>query len=147
MNSKSVTWLIVIIIVLVVAGGAVWYFTSDSTTISNTNNTNTTTQNQANGNLSVPGEIPVRSTEPILVFIIDPPTGPVSGEQQVTLTGSGFIEGVKVYFNDTEAQSVTFVNSEQLKVATPKGDAGVAAITVTNPDGLSSNIDNGYTYE
>ena len=53
----------------------------------------------------------------------------------ILITGTGFITGALVYFNQTPANSVAFVNATTLQVTVPALTAGTYIVYVINPDG------------
>ena len=77
---------------------------------------------------------------------MSPTSGPKQGGQLVTLDGTNFVSGAKVYFGGIQSASMTFVSAAQLKASTPKGAVGAQTITITNPSGLSVAKPNAYTY-
>ncbi|PIS41166.1 MAG: hypothetical protein COT25_04525 [Candidatus Kerfeldbacteria bacterium CG08_land_8_20_14_0_20_42_7] len=138
MNKKVFYMLLTGIIVLLIAGGA-WYFLRD-TSISNTNSlTVNSTNAPANLNINV---IP-QSEEYIFIFGVDPLTG-LSGTQ-ATIQGSGFIDGLQVFFGENEASNVTVTDGKSLSVTIPEGE-GTVNIKIINPDGRSGILYDGFVY-
>ncbi|MFA5030136.1 MAG: IPT/TIG domain-containing protein [Patescibacteria group bacterium] len=138
MNKKTI--ILVLSIVVVVIGGVIWYIVQSDSLTNNNATVNSTT---ATSNVNVSG-IP-QSEEYIFVFGVDPSSGAAAGGEKVTLQGSGFIEGLKVFFGDNEASAVTFTNGETLTVTTPKGE-GKVNVKIVNPDGRSGILYDGYIY-
>jgi hypothetical protein len=69
---------------------------------------------------------------------IRPEMIPVSGGWPMTVTGTSFQTGCKVYFGDNEALDVTFVNIQRLVVVAPPADQpGLCSVRVVNPDSQS----------
>ncbi|HYO67233.1 MAG TPA: IPT/TIG domain-containing protein, partial [Archangium sp.] len=83
---------------------------------------------------------------PPLVSDVQPPAGPVDGGTLVTLKGTGFQSGARVYFSGAEATGVTFVNATTLTVRTPMQVQGPARVTVVNPNGLQGSLLGGFVY-
>ncbi|MCB9740315.1 MAG: VCBS repeat-containing protein, partial [Deltaproteobacteria bacterium] len=83
---------------------------------------------------------------PPKVVAITPASGSTLGDEEVTITGSGFQQGAIVRFADQPAASVTFVDSQKLVVKTPKGTPGPAAVTVENLDGGKHVVGGGFLY-
>ncbi|HBT20192.1 MAG TPA: hypothetical protein DEA47_02305 [Peptococcaceae bacterium] len=80
-----------------------------------------------------------------------PPSGPTTGGTKVTIKGSDFRTGVKIYFDGILAQSVTLVDSETITAVSPAHGAGKVAVTVVNYDGGSDTYGDsadelGFTY-
>jgi uncharacterized protein YegL len=71
---------------------------------------------------------------------ITPKSGPLTGGTNVYIDGSDFVQGLKVYFGDAEAQVATFYNSTRLWVKSPSASvAGPVDVKIVNPDGQESN--------
>jgi phospholipase C len=66
-------------------------------------------------------------------------TGPTSGGDSMTISGSNFVSGAKVTFGGVSA-SATVVNASLINVVTPASTAGSADVTVTNPGGGSATV-------
>src|SRR5262249_9204159 len=80
------------------------------------------------------------------VASIAPATVPHSGSIAVTITGTGFLNGASVKFGTTSATAVTVVGSTSITATAPAHTAGAVNVVVTNPDGQSATLSNGYTY-
>ncbi len=77
---------------------------------------------------------------------ITPNSGDLSGGNTVTIVGSNFAEGVQVLFG-TLAGTVTLVSITELSVVVPAGLAtGAVNVTIVNPSGRSTVLENEYTY-
>lgn len=79
------------------------------------------------------------------VTSIAPASGPVSGETQFTLTGTNFQPGVTVTFGANTAALIG-VSPTAIIGTTPAGVAGILSVLVTNPDGQTVPLVNGFTY-
>lgn len=77
---------------------------------------------------------------------IDPKEGSEKGGQKVTIAGTGFLAGAKVVIGDTEAQSVTIEGEKKITATTPPHKPGPVDVVITNSDGKSGKLANGYTY-
>lgn len=84
---------------------------------------------------------------PPTVTSIASPTGLSSAPAEVTLTGTGFLDGATVMIGDTACTPVTFVNATSLK-CTPGvvSGGGVFDVVVENPDTQTGTLPSGYTY-
>ena len=71
------------------------------------------------------------------------PTAAASGTQ-VTLRGSGFQSGCGVQFGTVTA-AVTFVDAQTLEATVPSLSPGPVQVTVTNPDGTTYALNDGFT--
>jgi hypothetical protein len=65
-------------------------------------------------------------------------SGPVSGGNAVTITGSGFSTVLRVAFGTTTARSFTYRSVTQLVATTPPHAVGPVRISVTTPGGTTS---------
>jgi len=138
MNKKKL--ILILAGVVIILAGVVWYIIQSGFSTNN-NATVNSTNVPSNANLS---GIP-QSEEYIFVFGVDPSSGAVAGGEKVTLQGSGFIEGLKVFFGDNEASAVTLTDGKTLTVTTPQGE-GEVNVKIVNPDGRSGILYDGYIY-
>ncbi len=83
-----------------------------------------------------------------MVTSVAPNTGPASGGTGVTITGANFLPGATVSFGGTAATGVTVVSSTSITANAPvhTAEGGVVNIIVTDTDGQSGTLVNGYTY-
>lgn len=79
------------------------------------------------------------------VSSLTPASGTSSGGTSVTISGANFVSGAKVTFGGT-AGTVTATTATAITVTTPAHAAGVVSVVVTNPDGQSATLTNGFTY-
>ncbi|SDZ27003.1 IPT/TIG domain-containing protein [Herbiconiux ginsengi] len=78
---------------------------------------------------------------------VSPASGSTVGGETATITGSGFVEGTTVSFGSNAATGVVIDPSgDSLTAIVPAGTAGVASITVTNPDGATATLASAYDY-
>ena len=80
------------------------------------------------------------------VSAITPNSGSANGGTSVNITGTGFLAGATVKLGGTAATSVTVVNSTSITATTAAHAAGAVSVVVTNTDGQSGTLTNGYTY-
>jgi len=77
---------------------------------------------------------------------VTPNSGQLAGGETITIQGSNFFTGLKVYFGTTEA-AVSSITSNQLKVVSPESSTvGLVDLTIVNSDGTQGSLSNGYTY-
>jgi uncharacterized protein (DUF2345 family) len=81
---------------------------------------------------------------PLSVGSITPATG--AAGTQITLRGSGFIEGTTARLNGTAAP-VTFVDVDTLQLAVPSLPSGAVQIQLANPDGSTYSLDDAFTVQ
>jgi hypothetical protein len=80
------------------------------------------------------------------VTSITPSTGPIAGGTNVTITGTNFLAGATASLGGTAPTGVTVVNSTTVTATTSANGAGAVNVVITNSDGQSSTLPNGYTY-
>ena len=77
---------------------------------------------------------------------LSPTSGPKAGGTLVTLNGTNFVSGAKVYFGGVLSPSITFVSATQLRATTPAGSSGNQAVTMVNPSGLNVVKQNAFQF-
>ncbi len=85
------------------------------------------------------------ASAPILTTV-SPTSGPSAGGTAVTLTGQNFVSGATVSFGGAAATSVVVVSATQITAQTPPHAQGSVNVVVTNPDGQSATLANGFTF-
>jgi hypothetical protein len=80
------------------------------------------------------------------VTSISPNTGTTNGGTGVTITGTGFQSGATVSLGGSAATSVNVVSSTSITATTAAHAAGASNVLVTNSDGQSGTLPNGYSY-
>jgi hypothetical protein len=70
----------------------------------------------------------------------------VNGGTEVTVTGTGFLDGATVQFDGEEATDVVFVSSTELTCVTPVHAGGLVDVQVTNPNSVHATLVDGYGY-
>ncbi len=79
------------------------------------------------------------------ILSISPDKGVVEGGTEVTINGSDFASGAKVYIGE-ECDNVIFVSASKLTCKTKPHKKGVVDVTVKNPDGQQDTLSGGFTY-
>ena len=78
---------------------------------------------------------------------IDPAEGPVAGGTRLTIAGTGFATGAKVFIGSKPATNVEIVGDTTIKADAPPGDAaGAVDVEVVNDAGQKAIKAKGYTY-
>jgi hypothetical protein len=77
---------------------------------------------------------------------ITPTSGFDYGGTMVRIEGSHFQDGVTVTFGDTEATDVRRLTSTVLTAVIPAHRVGVVDVTVTNPDGGTDTLEDGFEF-
>jgi len=80
------------------------------------------------------------------VTAISPTSGSTTGGTAVTITGTGFLSGASVSLGGTAATNVVVVNSTSITATTAAHAAGTVNVVVTNTDGQSGTLTNGFSY-
>lgn len=83
---------------------------------------------------------------PPILTSLSPAFGSLSGNNAVTLTGTGFRSGVTVTIGGAACSSLVVVSSTQITCRTPTHAAGVVPVVVTNVDAQASTVVTGYEY-
>ena len=83
---------------------------------------------------------------PPSVGTVAPNSGPIEGGTLVTITGSGFLEGATVSFGGTDATGVVVASSQVLRAVAPAHAVGAVNVLVTNSDGQTAALSDGFTY-
>lgn len=69
-----------------------------------------------------------------------------TGGQKVTIKGTLFMEGIKVYIDGEEVKDVTYIDENTIEIITPEGELGDKDVKIENTDGGSYVLKNGLTY-
>lgn len=69
-------------------------------------------------------------TSPLGLLQVDPETGAIAGNTQVTLYGSGFVAGMDVLFGRNRATAVEVKSPQLAVVRTPRGEVGMVDVAV-----------------
>lgn len=80
------------------------------------------------------------------VTSITPNTGSTAGGTSVSVTGTNFLSGATVRLGGVAATNVTVASSTTITAVTPPHSAGTVDVVVTNSDGQSGSLVNGFTY-
>ncbi|MBD3108493.1 IPT/TIG domain-containing protein [Bacillus sp. AGMB 02131] len=80
------------------------------------------------------------------IISVSPAEGEMPGGNKITVAGTKFLTGAKVYINDVEAPT-TFVLASKLYAIVPSSEiSGTVSVKVINPDGSEASLESGYTY-
>ena len=90
--------------------------------------------------------VPVQVGNKPLVSSIEPSTSTIDGGISVTITGSGFQNGVSASIGGNAMLNVNFVSKTTLTAMIPVGTLGVADLIVSNPDGRSTKLPQSFVY-
>lgn len=83
---------------------------------------------------------------PFAVTAVHPSEGPVYGDELVAVTGRGFVDGVRLFFGESEAHGVVIVGQGYLEARTPAGPPGFTTVRAQWPDGTAAVLERGYLY-
>jgi len=92
------------------------------------------------------GTFTVTPAAPPTVLSVTPDAGLTNGGTMVTILGTGFESGATVNFGPLPAGSVKAVNATNLTAVTPPSGLGTVDVVVTNADGQSAILTNGFTF-
>ena len=100
-------------------------------------------------NTAIPLDVPRIANIQVLnssFTVIDDTAVDTASGGNIFINGSGYTSVPQVYINQTAASSVTFVNSQQLRVAVPAFPAGTYPVYVINPDGATATFVPGLSF-
>ncbi|WP_088070592.1 IPT/TIG domain-containing protein [Gottfriedia luciferensis] len=81
------------------------------------------------------------------VTSITPNSGLKIGGESITINGTNLVSGLKVTFNGVDAKVLNYYSATQIRVQAPASSVlGPVDVVVTNPDGQSVTVTQGYTY-
>jgi PKD repeat protein len=91
--------------------------------------------------------LPESSGSPAInVSTVTPSSGPTAGGSSIVISGGGFEAGASVTIGGVLATSVHVESATSITASTPSHAAGAFDIVVTNTDGRSGCLVNGYTF-
>jgi PKD repeat protein/uncharacterized protein YjbI with pentapeptide repeats len=79
------------------------------------------------------------------LITVAPPTGPIAGDTQVTITGTNFTGATAVTFGGTTAASFSVENITSVIATVPAHAAGAVTVNIITPNGTAVGT-NKYTY-
>jgi hypothetical protein len=85
------------------------------------------------------------SPAPVIDAVV-PSSGPTSGGTTISVYGSNFSNGATVKIGGVNCTNVVVVNSTKITCTTPANSSGAKDVVVTNLNGPSGTLTNGYTY-
>ena len=83
---------------------------------------------------------------PPVIKKIEPDKGSPDGGTELTITGTGFVPGFKLFIGEQAATDLEFVSETIIKGDTPAGKEGAVDVVVVNSDGQKATAAKGYTY-
>lgn len=78
---------------------------------------------------------------------ISPTSISPKGGDAVTVEGSGFEPGLKVYFDESIVNDVTFIDSSTVKIFAPPHSAGFVNLRIENPNSKSASLNQILNYK
>jgi hypothetical protein len=84
--------------------------------------------------------------QPPTLTSVSPNSGSTVGGTSVNIAGTNFSSGATVKFDSSAATNVSVVSSTSITATVPAHAAGPVNIVVTNPNGQSATLTNGFTY-
>ncbi len=80
------------------------------------------------------------------ISAISPSTGPITGGQAVTISGSGFVSGATVTIGGSSATAVLVLSSSTVTAVTPSHAAGTVSVVVANPSNGRAVLPSSYVF-
>lgn len=81
-----------------------------------------------------------------LIATISPSYGALGGGTTITLNGSGFLANATIFVGGLDCPSVSIISPTKATCVTPAGTYGAKNVILTNTDGQSSTLTNGFFY-
>ena len=83
----------------------------------------------------------------VAITSVAPSEGQTAGGRSVTISGTGFSEGVQVFFDNTPSTEVTRISETKIQAtAPPHKDEGLVSVQVSNPSGQKSSLTNAFKF-
>ncbi|WP_197081652.1 IPT/TIG domain-containing protein [Paenibacillus sp. E194] len=82
-----------------------------------------------------------------VITSVSPNSGNKKGGNIIDIMGTDFQKGATVTIDTTTVSLYAYIDSTRVRVKVPAANPGSVDVTLTNPDGKSSKMANGYTYE
>jgi hypothetical protein len=84
---------------------------------------------------------------PLSVTSVQPNHGPSGGGIDVEIVGTGFVDGMQVFFGDTPAKSVVRKSDNLVIVVSPARATGLVPIEIDAPDGQKSKSEEEFGFD
>jgi len=81
------------------------------------------------------------------VSSVEPPAGPLSGGNTLSVNGAGFQTGAIIKIGEDDCLNPTYQSPSLLTCKAPTKLAGTYAVTVRNPDAQTATLQNAYRYQ
>lgn len=92
-------------------------------------------------------EAPPSGPQPLVLLGVSPDHGPANTLTTVTVTGSGFADGVQVLFGTAKSPVVYVLSEALLNVSAPPHPPGLVDVRVVSPDGREAVLSGAFRYE
>lgn len=83
--------------------------------------------------------------DPLTITTVSPALSAVGGGTTISITGTGFVDGMKASFGNHPAASVSVPSSTLMLLVSPAGPSGTVSLIVTDPSGRAA-LFNGFLY-
>ena len=83
---------------------------------------------------------------PLAVWGVEPSKGKTIGGEQVVVSGTGFEDGMAIFFGHQQATDVYVLSGKKATAITPAGFPGPVDVEVTNPGGGKAKLQQGFLY-
>lgn len=94
----------------------------------------------------VPGDAGVGDAPGVGLWSIEPAEGPAGAPTTVTLRGSGFVDGMEVFFGARKGLYPFVLSGHVANVTSPPGEAGRVDVSVELPGGASAKLPGAFVY-
>lgn len=86
-------------------------------------------------------------TKPPTLTKVAPDSGSTAGGTSITITGTGFVEGMDVLLNGVHATDIEVKSASSATALTPPGYLGAATVLVRLPDGQAASLPAAFVYQ
>jgi len=83
---------------------------------------------------------------PLTIVRVDDSVGLPTGGDRVTVHGSGFQKGIKVFFDGKAGEGPTILDDGRVNVTTPAHAVGLVDVDLELPDGQRERLERGFLY-
>jgi hypothetical protein len=83
---------------------------------------------------------------PPFIGAVSPNQGPTPGGTAVTISGNGFVAGLKVYWDGKLQGGLIVSPPDQIQLVSPAGEPGTVSLSIVNPDGLTASLADAFEY-
>jgi hypothetical protein len=84
---------------------------------------------------------------PLAITSVNPYHGPKSGDTEIQIYGTGFVDGMQVFLDDVPARTVSRKSEILVTATTPTHEPGRVKIEIATPAGQKASLSNAFTFD